>query len=301
MSGSVEDDLQEVKQRLVDSKQMIPAVDDLRQFLKLSREAKVRNPEDVGKYGSLLLQHYRNKLDEDEAWLLHEQVSIALMECGNPAAALPFVKAVMLKFDQDSIRARRLQGLYYEAVGKPDRAQELYRATITQQPWISILPKRLAALHRSQGELPEAIDVLKHYLDHWSNDKDAWEELADCYLEACQYQQAAFCLEEVLSTGPLSPLVLIKYADVLATLGSPSQLKAARAYYSQALRVSGGRSVRALYGIIYVGKQLSPKDAASSGDAAQELPAVCAQTLLKMYQQQGPEHLQKVVQQTLKQ
>jgi hypothetical protein len=37
MSGSVEDDLQEVKQRLVDSKQMIPAVDDLRQFLKLVR------------------------------------------------------------------------------------------------------------------------------------------------------------------------------------------------------------------------------------------------------------------------
>jgi hypothetical protein len=37
MSGSVEDDLQEVKQRLVDSKQRIPAVDDLRQFLKLVR------------------------------------------------------------------------------------------------------------------------------------------------------------------------------------------------------------------------------------------------------------------------
>jgi hypothetical protein len=43
------------------------------------------------------------------------------------------------------------------------------------------------------------------------------------------------------------------------------------------------------------------QDAASSGDAAQELPSVCAQTLLKMYQEQGPEHLQKVVQQTLKQ
>jgi hypothetical protein len=38
--------------------------------------------------------------------------------------------------------------------------------------------------------------------------------------------------------GPLSPLALLKYADVLASLGSPSQLKAARAYYSQALRVS---------------------------------------------------------------
>lgn len=58
-------------------------------------------------------------------------------------------------------------------------------------------------------------------------------------MQACQYQQAAFCLEEALTMGVVAPLSLIKYADVLATLGSPSQLKAARAYYSQALRVSG--------------------------------------------------------------
>jgi hypothetical protein len=42
-------------------------------------------------------------------WQLHEQTSIALMECGSPAAALPLVKAVLLKFDDRSIRARRLQ------------------------------------------------------------------------------------------------------------------------------------------------------------------------------------------------
>jgi len=40
-----------------------------------------------------------------------------------------------------------------------------------------------AGLHRGLGELSAAIDVLRHYLDHYSNDKDAWEELADCYLE----------------------------------------------------------------------------------------------------------------------
>lgn len=39
MSGSVEDDLQEVKQRLLANKQKVPAVDDLRQFLKLVRTA----------------------------------------------------------------------------------------------------------------------------------------------------------------------------------------------------------------------------------------------------------------------
>jgi hypothetical protein len=36
MSGSVEDDLQELRQRLTANRQ-VPAVDDLRQFLKLVR------------------------------------------------------------------------------------------------------------------------------------------------------------------------------------------------------------------------------------------------------------------------
>lgn len=42
-------------------------------------------------------------------WLLHEQTAIALLELGNPSGALPLVKAVLVHFDKDSIRARRLQ------------------------------------------------------------------------------------------------------------------------------------------------------------------------------------------------
>jgi hypothetical protein len=42
------------------------------------------------------------------------------------------------------------------------------------------------------------------------------------------------------------------------------------------------------------------QDSASSGAAAQELPAVCAQTLLQLYEQQAPPRLQAVVKQTLK-
>jgi hypothetical protein len=41
-------------------------------------------------------------------WLLHEQVGIALMECGALQQALPLIKAVLIKFP-GSIRARRLQ------------------------------------------------------------------------------------------------------------------------------------------------------------------------------------------------
>lgn len=51
------------------------------------------------------------------------------------------------------------------------------------------------------------------------------------------YKQAAFCLEEVLSMGVLAPLALIRYADVLATIGGAAQLRTARAYYSKALQV----------------------------------------------------------------
>ena len=38
-------------------------------------------------------------------------------------------------------------------------------------------------MHRGLGELAPCIDVLRGYLDHHSNDREAWEELADCYLE----------------------------------------------------------------------------------------------------------------------
>jgi hypothetical protein len=54
-------------------------------------------------------------------------------------------------------------------------AAALYRCAVPPQ----------AALHRGLGELPAAIEVLRRYLDHFSNDRDAWEELADCYLEVC--------------------------------------------------------------------------------------------------------------------
>lgn len=35
------------------------------------------------------------------------------------------------------------QGLYYEAIGKPERAKELYDYTLQDQPHNDIIPKRL--------------------------------------------------------------------------------------------------------------------------------------------------------------
>jgi hypothetical protein len=42
-------------------------------------------------------------------WQVHEQTSIALLEMGDTKAAVPLIKAVLLQFPENSIRARRLQ------------------------------------------------------------------------------------------------------------------------------------------------------------------------------------------------
>uniref|UniRef100_A0A383WLN9 ER membrane protein complex subunit 2 n=1 Tax=Tetradesmus obliquus TaxID=3088 RepID=A0A383WLN9_TETOB len=292
------EDVEEARQlllRYAGAERAMPTCDELRQFLKASREARIRNPEDIANYGSLALRHYKSQLAEEELWLLHEQVGIALMECGALQQALPLVKAVLLKFP-GSIRARRLQGMYYQAAGKPAQAQQLYEELLSEQPHNDVIPKQLVVLHREAGALSEAISVLVTYLQHYSNDREAWEELADCYLEAGMYRQAAFALEEVLTMGVLAPLTLIKYGDTLASIGGAAQLRTARAYYAKALQVSGGRSVRALYGLIAVANQLPDKDAGAAGSAAQELPSAAAEALVAQYSRDAPDKLPLVKQ-----
>jgi hypothetical protein len=93
------------------------------------------------------------------------------------------------------------------------------------------------------------------------------------------------------------------------------------------MQVSGGRSARALYGLVYVAGQLSDKvggradvgrscglagdaalhspnccrvqDAASSSAAAQELPSAAAAMLLQLYGDAAPQPLQAAAQAAL--
>jgi hypothetical protein len=40
------------------------------------------------------------------------------------------------------------------------------------------------ALAKTRGDLPRAIELLTIFLDHYMNDKEAWEELVELYLQA---------------------------------------------------------------------------------------------------------------------
>jgi tetratricopeptide (TPR) repeat protein len=51
-------------------------------------------------------------------------------------------------------------------------------------------------------KIPEAITQLVNLLDHSPTDAEAWAELSDLYLSQSLFDQAIFCLEEVLLLNP---------------------------------------------------------------------------------------------------
>ncbi|GBF88587.1 hypothetical protein Rsub_01302 [Raphidocelis subcapitata] len=288
---SSEQELRELAAQL-QSSGGVPGSEPLRQFLKLCREVRAPNSELVARYGVMLLQHHRKALAEDELWLVHEQVATAALECGACPLAAQLIRAVLQRFPEDSVRAKRLQGMFYEAQGKVPRAEEFYHGIIEQQPTNQMIAKRLVAAARTKGDLPAAVEYLRTYLDHWMNDRDAWEELAELYLEMGLYRQAAFCLEEVLTLAPSEPNVAVRYADALLTLGGAANARTARAYYSRAVTLTQGRSARALYGLVACAAQLQGQQGGSSdagsNPEAQELPGAAAAALVALYRERAP-------------
>ncbi|MEW5300729.1 MAG: hypothetical protein WDW36_003639 [Sanguina aurantia] len=290
----MESELEALEQQLR-SANGVPPAERLIAYLRLVRELHVRDSATVARYGSLLLRNHKGSLAEEELWLVHEQVAIAALD----SCALPFAeslaRAVARRFPE-SIRARRLQAMCFEARGEFEVAEKLYREMLTDDPASEVIGKRLVALERSRGNLLSAIDVLKKYVDVFSNDKEAWEELAEMYLEVNLPKQAAFCYEELIMHNPGHSNYLVRYADILYTLGGAANYKTARAYYAKVVEATGGGSLRALYGICACTANIADKVSVqdSRSRAQLELPEVSAQSLLRIYQTSAPDKLPMV-------
>lgn len=113
-------------------------------------------------------------------------------------------------------------------------------------------------------------------------DQEAWEELADCHLALQQHKQAAFCLEELLLLNPGSFALVLRYADVLYSMGGRDHFVTARKYYARAVELSGGASARALYGICACQAQLEGSGVPAAG-ADGELGRTAARALAEAY------------------
>ncbi|KAG2483062.1 hypothetical protein HYH03_018045 [Edaphochlamys debaryana] len=287
----MEVELEDVERQLRSAKG-VPSADKLIRYLRLVRELHVRDSNTVARYGNILLRHYKSHLSEEELWVVHEQVAVAALDSHALQFAASVIKALVRRFP-DSVRAKRLQGMYFEAAGDYSRAEEAYKDMLVAEPGNEMVHKRMVALERSRGNTEGAITALRKYLDIFANDKDAWEEMAELYLEVLNYRQAAFCYEELLMHNPANSNFHVRYADILYTIGGPTNCKTARSYYAKAIELTAGGSLRALFGVLacsaHINEKVALQDARSRAQI--ELPEVATQALLRIYKQHAPDKL----------
>src|SRR5207248_11509130 len=75
--------------------------------------------------------------------------------------------------------------------------------------------KRVITIKKVQGDHAGMIATLTGYLDTYYNDTEAWLELWSAYLAQHHYQQAAFCMEELLLLQTANHFWHLKYAEIL--------------------------------------------------------------------------------------
>ncbi|CAM6100619.1 unnamed protein product [Calypogeia fissa] len=264
------------------------------QYLALARKLKVRRSEKVSKIGLALLNNPSavSKLGDD-VWNVYEQVAIATMDCNCAAASKDCVAALMRKFPE-SQRISRLEGMWLESTCRWRQAEELYEDMTKRNPSDPHPYKRIVAIAKAQGKSAIAVEALNKYLDLFMADHDAWRELSELYISLLMYKQAAFCYEELILAQPTNALYHLGYAEVLYTLGGLDNIRSAKKYYAAALELSGGRNVRALYGIVLCGaaiNQLVKGGRARDEKDSSELGSLAGAVLSKEYKSKAPKKL----------
>lgn len=193
-----------------------------------------------------LLSSHASLINEVERYNLYDQIFVAALECGKLELADKFKGLLIAKFNPStSIRAKRIVALFHEANEEWDEAEKIYSDILTADDTNTVVWKRLASVYRSKGNRGQAIQHLVSYLDTFTTDLEAWSELSNIYITEGMYQQASFCIEELLMQREANHLLHVRYADLQFTLGHND---IALKYYCSALELCPDL-VRALYGI----------------------------------------------------
>jgi tetratricopeptide (TPR) repeat protein len=164
---------------------------------------------------NLISQSYTNKLG-DEVWAVYEQIFIAALDLGNDKLAIKCLENLDKRFPE-SPRVKILKGMKLEAEDKLDDALALYDVILQDDDANISASKRRIAVYKAKGQDQQAIEALTRYLDAFYNDVESWLELSALYLNYHLYQQAGFCLEELILLQPQNHFYHLKYAEILYT------------------------------------------------------------------------------------
>jgi cellulose synthase operon protein C len=183
--------------------------------------------------------------------LFQDYVMVDLKASGVDAA-LATAKQLQQQ-DPDFQQSRALIGDVYTAANRPKDAVQAYRDAMAAAPSEILVGRLTAALWRS-GQRDTAINVLIDWNVQHPNDLTATGQLADLYISADRYDDAAKQLQLVLNAKPHDALALNNLAWVYQQQGD----KRAEGLARQAYLVSPGAQTADTLGWIFV----------SDGDAA---------------------------------
>lgn len=140
--------------------------------------------------------------ESQEKWQIYENIFLSCLRTGDNESAYLCLEELTDRFGKANDRLIALQGLYREATAQDEsqlaEVMKSYEEILQGDPSIFSIRKRRAALLRSMGRTNDAMTALTTLLDTSPTDAEAWAELADLYLLQGSYDQAIFCLEEVV-------------------------------------------------------------------------------------------------------
>eukprot|EP01012_Entosiphon_sulcatum_P027671 TRINITY_DN3336_c0_g1_i1.p1 TRINITY_DN3336_c0_g1~~TRINITY_DN3336_c0_g1_i1.p1 ORF type:complete len:294 (-),score=48.72 TRINITY_DN3336_c0_g1_i1:87-968(-) len=221
---------------------------EMRELLKDIRANPVRKSALVYYCGRKLLQDKRRL--GDEVWAILEQVFLAALDCNQVDQAERYFYQLRSKFGDRSQRVERLEGMLHEARGEYQEAIDIYGEILRSNPCHKAARRRLIAVCRAQGKREEALQLLHDYLQLHHADEEAQYEIADIALGLCDYRRAGAAFEDLLLVDPHQPVYMCKYAEVLYTQAGVDNLRLARKYFAQSIRLNPQtNNLRAIYGL----------------------------------------------------
>ncbi|CAJ0753915.1 21403_t:CDS:2 [Entrophospora sp. SA101] len=217
------------------------------------RKTGQRKPDVVVSLGDKLInnKNYFNKLG-DEAWSVLEQVLISSLDVGKEELTKSCLEKLETRFPE-SPRVKILQAMKLESEDKLNEALSIYEDILKDDDANIIALKRRISVYKAKGQDQQAMEYLTQYLDAYYNDAEAWLELTSLYLNYHLYQQASYCLEELILLQPQNYFFHLKYAEVLY---SNDNLIDSLKGFCRVLELCGGyenndypENIRALFGI----------------------------------------------------
>ena len=227
--------------------------EDASTMLREWRDGNARRSEEVVEVGERLVRKYSSKL-KDELWLVCEQVYIAALDISRYDVADMCFEKLNANFP-DSSRVQKLEAMKYEAFGEFDKAIKIYDELEKQDPTNAAIQKRKIAIYKVKNR-EQAVKHLTSYLQTFAADQDAWMELADLYIEQYEYNKAAFCVEELILSNAFNHAYHQRYAEIKYTQGGEENIKLARQYFAQAVKLSSNSNLKALYGLLLTSTKL---------------------------------------------